>query len=54
MKSKKIKDQKNHKESKVWTDQDPKIPSDVLGSYTGTPLSDDEKYEKPIQDADDL
>ena len=25
---------------------------DVLGSYTGTCL--DDKYEKPIQDADDL
>ena len=26
------------------------IPSDVNGSYTGTPL----KGEKPVQDADDL
>lgn len=26
------------------------IPSDVLGSYTGT----GDKYEEPVQDADDL
>lgn len=27
------------------------IPTDVLGSYTGTP---ENPYEKPVQDADDL
>ncbi len=32
-----------------WSD--PKIVSDVLGSYTGVPL---DPAEKPIQDADDL
>lgn len=30
---------------------DPRIVSDPNGSYTGRPQ---EKYEKPIQDADDL
>ena len=30
---------------------DEEISSDVLGSYTGVP---ENKYEKPIQDADDL
>lgn len=28
-----------------------RIPSDVLGSYTGVP---EDAFEKPIQDADDL
>lgn len=28
-----------------------KIPTDPLGSYTGVPK---EKWEKPVQDADDL
>ena len=27
------------------------IPSDVFGSYTGVPM---DKFEEPIQDADDL
>ncbi len=30
---------------------DGRIKSDVNGSYTGVPLN---KYEKPVQDADDL
>lgn len=30
---------------------DPKIKSDVQGSYTGKPVKPDEK---PVQDADDL
>ncbi len=28
-----------------------RVPSDVLGSYTGVP---EDAFEKPIQDADDL
>lgn len=32
------------------------METDVLGSYTGVPLqdSDDDYYETPVQDADDL
>lgn len=30
---------------------DPKIKTDPLGSYTGTP---ENTHEKPVQDADDL
>ena len=33
-------------------EQESDIRSDVLGSYTGVP--DDEEYEIPVQDADDL
>lgn len=41
----------------IWTGMDPDIPSDVLGSYTGTPAADHspgDRQERPIQDADDL
>ncbi len=33
-------------------EQENEIRSDVLGSYTGTP--EDDEYEIPVQDADDL
>ncbi len=33
-------------------EQEPKIPSDVQGSYTGTPLEEEDS--QPVQDADDL
>lgn len=32
-------------------DKKKKISTDPLGSYTGVP---EDKYEKPVQDADDL
>lgn len=35
---------------KMWNEDDPGIPSDVNGSYTGTPKDGGE----PQQDADDL
>lgn len=35
---------------KMWNEDDPDIPSDVNGSYTGTPIDGG----KPQQDADDL
>lgn len=34
----------------MWNDNDPDIPSDINGSYTGTPIDGG----KPQQDADDL
>lgn len=40
----------------AWNENNPEIPSDVLGSYTGTPSSSNgsEQTERPVQDADDL
>lgn len=40
----------NKELGKMWNEDDPAIPSDVNGSYTGTPKDGGE----PQQDADDL
>jgi len=54
MKSKKIK--KYEEVVKAWKNRDKKIPSDVLGSYTGNPISErnPDPNDKPIQDSDDI
>ncbi len=41
---------------KIWTETNEKIPSDVLGSYTGTPSKKETSSMegRPVQDADDL
>lgn len=36
--------------AEIWQPQAQGIPTDVLGSYTGTGLEN----ERPVQDADDL
>lgn len=40
----------------IWSGSNTDVPSDVLGSYTGTPVSEnpENRYERPVQDADDL
>lgn len=50
------KNQTNNETESLRPDLDSAINSDVLGSYTGMPMSrnGEDPYEKPIQDADDL
>lgn len=50
MEEKNKKNRKVEKVTKEYHQNKDEIPSDVLGSYTGTT----QDYETPVQDADDL
>ena len=52
MKKKRLK--KSEEAVKVWKERNTSIPSDVNGSYTGTPLKKSSTKEAPDVDSDDL
>lgn len=49
-------EQKQKEIQHIWNHNKEEISSDLLGSYTGTPVHDDTLYgnDIPVQDQDDL